>query len=125
MIDLNILGSGLIIASVTGLTYLAYKHPAAYERIFLWIIAAMTLFLIAAFIWDTSRSQAYIDMLPFISSGKDFESASESRNAARKAMDDGQILDATIFILYFGFNLYLLFLAILPVILGKNKQEQK
>jgi UDP-N-acetylmuramyl pentapeptide phosphotransferase/UDP-N-acetylglucosamine-1-phosphate transferase len=52
------IGASLILAAISGLSYLAYKHPKAYSRLYipLCLIGVIALALIG--IWDTALSVA-------------------------------------------------------------------
>lgn len=117
MLDLGTLGSGLVIAGITGLTYLAYKHPLAYEKIYKGLILIIVLITFSGLALDWGRYQAYIDISDFLSNG--------DRVAARKVIDDGVVFDLTFVLLIGGFAIYLILLSCLPLILGKNNQEHK
>jgi hypothetical protein len=51
--------SGLVLAALSGLTVLAYKHPAAYSKVSLGVIIGLVCVMIGCNIWNTAVGVAY------------------------------------------------------------------
>jgi len=59
--------SGIVVGALTGLTYLAYKHPEAYQKRIYWmIVGPLFLFMIAATIWSAGVLSAYAVLISLI-----------------------------------------------------------
>jgi len=105
--------SGLALAALSALTFVAYKHPAGYQRLakpIRWIVQAI---LLAAMIWDVSSMRTLNNLYQFIDMSK--------LNDAKAAVDNIQILNGYVFGAYIVGMLYLEFLCFLPEILGDEK----
>ena len=105
---------GLIVAAISGLTFLAYKHPQAYHKIHTWLMYTSYAFIATALIWDFSGSATIGAMLPFVGAGK--------IDDALKAASELRILNWGVWLGYSMFISYLLFLDNLPLILGNKKK---
>ncbi len=112
---MDALVSGLAIAALSGITYVAYKHPAAFNRLFLPILAGSCAFFLGVLLWDGSSDVTLVAVAQFIPQA-DFA-------AARAAAGRYHFLDPSYFlVIYFGFVAYMMFLGNLPRLL-KEKHE--
>lgn len=108
---------GLALAAISGLTFVAYKHPEGYTRLLKPIgIVSQAIFL-AALIWDISGTRAYFRLYDYLEPIK--------REAAKAAVDNAEFLNGYIVAGYMAAGLYLGFLAFLPQILGEEKPPKK
>jgi protein-S-isoprenylcysteine O-methyltransferase Ste14 len=58
--------SGIVVAALSGLGFLAYKHPRAYKKLY-WPLSIISLALfLGAIVWDKSNSTAHVAALPYI-----------------------------------------------------------
>jgi len=105
---------GLIVAALSGLTFLAYKHPKAYQKIFTWLMWSSWALIAGLLIWDFSITRTMGVMLPFVESGK--------IDQAVKASHELSILNLQLIVEFALCQFYLVFLVSLPLILGSEKQ---
>lgn len=59
---------GLILTMLTGLTYLAYKHPNAYQKLFSWIFISLLLIVIALHVWNVAIGKSFVSIISYIES---------------------------------------------------------
>src|SRR2546425_7234826 len=52
------LAASLILAAISGISYLAYKYPKAYSRLYPWLFAIVAIPYLAIGLWDTALSAA-------------------------------------------------------------------
>lgn len=112
----NIL-SGIILASITGITYVAYKHPKGYRRISSKLTALIFLVFVGGSIWNAAVAKTFHVVYEFIDRAKLSE--------ARLAQTSIEIHYAWFFTSLIGCLLYLLFLGLLPVILDLKEDEEQ
>ena len=104
---------GIALATLSALTFVAYKHPEGYQRLakpIRWVVPAV---FIAAVIWDVSSMRTMGNLYQFIDGAK--------LNDAKAAAENTQFLNRYIFGAYLAAVLYLEFLAFLPQFLGEEK----
>ena len=108
--------AGLLLATVSGLTYLAYKHPHAYRKLWppLWITLVGAYVLINA--WMSGAKEAHIRLIPLIDMSKQ-----EEAHAAIEAMLPRWWVVCVIFL---GGVLYLGFLRYLPQLLKEEQDKE-
>lgn len=113
------LASGLIIAAITGLTFLAYKYPHAYKEISLpSLIFKFGLILsIASLLWNYSISITFSKLSPYIKENE-FIAAQENIN---KINIPNSILLIGIAV-FLAAWLYFVFLSILPWLIKKKEE---
>ncbi|MCW5693821.1 MAG: hypothetical protein KIT48_15785 [Pseudolabrys sp.] len=99
----------LIVAALSALTWLAYKHPPAFKMIAAFPMIAVTLIYVAFAIWEFGVSKGYSKMLEFLKPG--------SFDEAQKQVDELRVLTGWHGAAVFCFNLYMVFLINLPAIL--------
>ena len=66
----NMPNASIVLAALSGLTFLAYNHPAAYQRLAALIFAAIFLIGLAFWIWDAGSMHAYKSVEPLIVAAK-------------------------------------------------------
>lgn len=59
--------TGLVLAAVTGLAWLAYHHPVQFLPIAVFLKWGTTIFFALASAWGIGANQAFITMLPYLS----------------------------------------------------------
>ena len=112
---LETLITGLALAAVSAITYLAYKHPAAYGKIYkpLSVLNLIILTLIAS--WTFGVQHAFTQLTPLIEISK-FPQMDEAMN---RLMYRWWVILAV----YFGVTFYLTLLSYLPKLLEQKKKE--
>jgi hypothetical protein len=71
MLDATV--SGLIILAVSGLSFMAYKHPGAYHRVHYWLMAIPPAVLFGCLLWNMAVSETYYALREFIQGEKALE----------------------------------------------------
>lgn len=109
--------SGLILAGVSGITFIAYKHHSGYTKIYPIIHYGALLVLIVGTAWNYAVDYTWIELHDFIKT--------ESGSAALQAREElkihfGWLLSGTL-----GVVLYAYFLGHLPKILGGDTNNEK
>jgi hypothetical protein len=103
----------ILVPALSGLTFLAYKHPKAYDTLWLVLNIILIVVFVGANICDESNTYAYTAVIPYITSGKFAE--------VNKAVSDQKLLSGAIYLLAIVLACYLLFLHFLPSLLGEDK----
>ena|SRR5713226_6225404 len=106
---------GLIVAALSGLTFLAYKHPLAYHKIYTWLMYVLYAFAAVGMIWDWSNAVTTGAIYQFV--------GLEKIDEVTKITSELKIFSRTMWIGWFLFMMYLLFLDNLPLILGNKKKQ--
>jgi hypothetical protein len=109
--------SGIVVAAVSGLGFLAYKHSRAYKKLY-WPLSIISLALfLGAIVWDKSNSTAHVTALPYI--------PREMLAEADKAITDKTFFGGPKHPVYIGIGMclifYLTFLYYLPLLFDDNK----
>ena len=106
---------GLFVAAISGITFIAYKHPTGYQRLF-WLLGIIFgIASVAGIIWDTSSAATAFALRPFIPPA--------NRAAALAALDNP--IERT-WAIWSGLTfLYLLFLLGLPRLLREQQPPNK
>jgi len=106
----------LAIITIVALTYLAYKHPKRYERLFnpLYIIIFMVYACLS--IWNTGTTFSLLMLNPFIKEGK--------IEQAKATIESLQIPWIPLHTIVWFLFIYLLFLSFLPRLLEKRRKKQ-
>jgi hypothetical protein len=107
--------SGLAIAILTGLTILAYRHPAGYKKLGIALMAILTVGIFAILLWDSAIEATVNELRTFFKDG----SALQVGEAVTKI----QIPMSWAFGIWAGSLFYLMFLFFLPDILGLEKRS--
>jgi hypothetical protein len=109
----------LIVAAVSGVTYVAYKHPEAYQRIDRWLTAAFAIWAVGLIVFTVGVAVGSYLMRPYMGANRDAEIV-----LVQTQFRHG--VDAIAWPVV-GVMLYSWFLSILPKILGlkKNKADDE
>lgn len=75
--------ASVLLAGITALGVLAYKHPAAYARIFIPFVIVLTIVFLCTFSWNYGTIKAHIALIKFITPGE--------KNAATHAINSLQV----------------------------------
>ena len=104
--------SGLILAALSGLTFLAYRHPEAYEKIYVPFVLAYGVIFIGTVGWNFGVLKTTYAVLDEI--GYNFLDDAEK---AKERL----LLPEWLWLVLIGLYLYMTFLATLPKITGAQK----
>ncbi|SRR6266446_4505551 len=113
---LETVAAGLILAAVSGITYLAYKHPPAFRKLFypmLGLIIAPQIILGA---WALGVSHSYATIYRFIDRTK--------WNEADAAINSITPREWLVSLVLFGSLAYLAFLRALPLLIHEKKEAE-
>lgn len=102
-------------AAISGLTFLAYKHPDAYESIYKYLNGTLILSTFSVVLWNSAVSYTFIQISTVVR-----ESGYDIYSSAEKTVDSLQVPFTTIAVIYLCISFYLLFLRVLPDILKKE-----
>lgn len=106
---------GLVLAFVSGLAYIAYRHPSGYAKIWPWVWVVLTVGYIAALTWSFAVRATKNALMQFIESPRE--------DKALVAVNGLELPDLWILGIYLASFFYLFFLAHLPHILGSNDKK--
>lgn len=98
-----------LLSLLTGITYIAYKHPPGYRKIYIVLGLAFGLAGIFDFFWSTASNTTFKAVRPYIAPDK-----AEAALVAAKAVQIPLWVSGMII----GVAAYLVLLAFLPQILG-------
>jgi hypothetical protein len=62
--------SGIVLASVTGLTALAFKHPRAFARLYPYLFLAVSVLFMGFTVWHFAVHFTWTTLIPFIQQGQ-------------------------------------------------------
>jgi hypothetical protein len=113
---LETLITGLALAAVSCVTYLAYKHPSAYRKIYWPLTTLICVILLVNSIWTFGVQSAYTQLTPLIEVSK-FPQMDEAMN--RIMYRFWVVLAACT-----GATWYLVLLKYLPKLLEQEKKER-
>jgi hypothetical protein len=102
---------GLVLAILSGVTFVAYRHPAAYIYFHAALVGALVLGIMAVSVWEFGTTVAYSRLIEFIKP--------ESRSDAHKKIEKLRLIKGWTWAAFFGLILYLQFLSYLPRLLGE------
>ena len=107
------LAQGIILAALSGITFVAYKHPEAYSKLYWWLLALSALANVAGTAYDVGISDAIHAL-----------SMAKSMDAAQRVLAVDAIgprsLPGWIYAVLWGLVLYFLFLSSFPAWLTKT-----
>lgn len=103
--------SGLILAAISGVTFLAYKHHSGYMKIYYFIHYGALLLMLLGFVWNAGVDITWVELSEFI--------VRDNTIDAIQARDDIKISYIWLVAGGLGVVLYAFFLGHLPWILGK------
>src|ERR1700730_3820736 len=101
----------IAVPALSGLTFLAYKHPKAYEKLGFGLFMILLPTIVVSFIWGLSNNFAYTAAIPYIPSDKIAE--------ATKAINGERLLSVPLFVSLCLLAGYLLFFWYLPELLAR------
>ena len=104
--------AGLILAAVSALGVLAYRHPGAYAKIFVPLLMIATGVTLIGLGWALGSGAAFYSVASYIDIGK--------WEAAKQAVADYSP-PPWAFFLNMAFIAYLLFLAYLPTLIDRDR----
>lgn len=110
---------GLLLMAVSGLAFVAYRHPEIYEEVlFNKLIGTVLAIYLATSIWSVSNSVTFIALAPFIAEGK--------IDAAKKVAEEASIPFGYAMLTFFGIYVYLFLLSWLArqFLKAHNKKEK-
>ena len=110
--------SSLIVAALSGLAFLAYRHPRAFKPVHRLIKYLGASIFIGIAIWNSALSYAYVKVIPFlVKDGGALKSAEVAINSL--AVPFG----ITLFT-YLALTIFLIFLEALPNLIGTEHQAK-
>ena len=101
----------VVMPAIGGITYLAYKHPKAYRRIFLILVLVSCVVLFGALVWNAGVNVTFMELLDTV--------RADSVLAAREKIRSMRIPSGYCFA-GTGWLFYLLFLKQLPELLKEE-----
>lgn len=108
----NVLG-GLVLAGVSGLVFLAYEHPKGYQRIYIWLRDAV------AMVWVALIGREIGFMESELVATRVF--GLDGSDKLSEGLQAHQFGVFPVLVVGFGILVFLLFLALLPVIIYGNE----
>lgn len=114
---LETLITGLALAAVSSITYVAYKHPSAYRKLYQPLTWLSLTILSVIGIWTFGAQSAYTQLIPLIEASK-FHQMEEALSRITYRW-------WVVFAVCVGANLFLLLLSYLPKLLEKELEEEK
>ena len=115
--DADKLFPALVLAALSGISWLAYRHPIAYGRLYWPITGTIWLVFMACLVWDAGTSHGAFAIMPLVPLEKHAEAS-----ATREAL---QIVGLNVLLGYVALSAYLIFLNFLPHLLRENKGDKK
>lgn len=109
--------ASLVVAALGGLTWLAYRHPKALDRLYWPIVGTAMAMFLGGLVWDGSNAAARNAIIPFVSSDKS--------GIAKAASDALVVLNLPLVLYLVGINFYMFFLSYLPRLIGEEKPRDK
>jgi hypothetical protein len=103
--------SGLVLAGLSGLTWIAYNHSGVYIYFAVPILAVISLIFFGTTLWEIGVNSTHSRLMKFIKS--------DEREKSSEAVDGLLIINHWTFIGYFALSGYIVFLYFLPRILGQ------
>ena|SRR2546421_537687 len=106
--------AGLLVASISGLALLAYRHPPGYKRLYIILMIAISAAYLLIGLWDIACEISYGQVITFL---KD-NAYDDARSAVRRV----QINLVWTSLAAVGAYVYLNFLLYLPKLLENNEE---
>ena len=110
------LAAGLLLAGISGLTLLAYRHPPAFAKLYFPLLGLDFFGLSVVAAWDAGVNYAQARLAQFISPEKLSEADALIRSTAPRWW--------LVMVIFTGVNFYLLFLYLLPLLIGDKKEKR-
>jgi hypothetical protein len=114
------LASGVALAALSALTFLAYKHYSAFRILGCIVLGALLLGQAVALAYDIGAMHGFLNTLKFVDAGRMQE--------AKIASDEAKLITLPIFAAWTAACVYVGFLFYLPQLLGDQKppnQQEK
>lgn len=102
--------TALAVAAISGLSFIAYRHPEAYSRMFASLIYSLTILMGGWCVWCVAVSVTYSHMLPFV-------------GEIQKASDAIEVLQPSVVVVlptFIAAFAYLCFLRFLPNLINSK-----
>ena len=109
--------TGLALAAVSAITFIAYKHPSAYRKVYHPLTYVISAILIVMGIWTFSAQSAYTQLIPLIEASK--------LHQMEEWMGRITYRWWVVFAACVGANLYLLMLSRLPKLFAQDLEQEK
>ena len=107
--------SGLLLAAVSGLSLVAYKHPNAYARIYLPLLSILGVFLASAIAWNAGILFSVAKLLPFV--------PAEQTAAAKFIAEELSIPALPLVVTPLAISAFLIVLLLLPRLIAEDKKK--
>lgn len=62
--------TGLVLAGVSGLTALAFRHPRAFARLFPYLIVGVSTIYLGLTVWHLAVHMTWVALIPFLDQGE-------------------------------------------------------
>ena len=98
----------LLTMFLSGLAFVAYRHPSSFPRIWDILLLLVGVVFVVALIWDGAVLQTYHSLLQFI--------GFENREQAEQRFNSLRLMHLNFFLYVFGFVLYTFVLRLLPLL---------
>lgn len=106
---------GVLLATITALALLAYKHPTAYARIFLPFVIVLGILFLCTFFWNYGTLKAHIALIKFL--------PADELDAADHAINSLQV--PYLIPIFFTVVAYLYLLRFLPLLLQSSEGDKE
>jgi len=107
--------TGLILAAVSGLTFVAYKHPSGFDKLANILHIAAVSILIGLTIWNIAIDKAHIQLMKLLQEG--------ALDKAQLALDEISLPTGWIIATFLAFEFYILFLSYLPNLVKHDENK--
>jgi hypothetical protein len=115
---LETLVTSLILALISSLAYLAYKHPKAYAKIYAPILVSMLCVLIALTAWDAALTFAYRPVAKLAKSTEELDTMGQALDSVKVSRSVWPVPA-----IWFLLQAYLYVLSRLPSILADEEND--
>ena len=106
--------SGIFLAFISAITFVAYKHPKSYPVLQLFLLIGVIALLSGAFIWDLASEKAFVALVPHI--------PKENLRKAYDAWHEATVLNGPMFFGVVALAGYILILRSLPWLLSEDDE---
>ena len=115
---LNTIIPSLVVLSVSGITFIAYKHPNAYQKMFKYLMIIASIVYLGFILWSVAVRYTEIAVLEIV--------PLDSQNAIKSAVSALKFRYLNVSIIFFCSSLYLLILTFLSFIrIPEDKEHYK
>jgi hypothetical protein len=123
IMEIKTLMLALLVPAITGLAFIAYKHPLGFRKIAIGLAYLLTLFLICIFAYSYGSSSSSVSYLKEQLQSSPNDKISSFEYNINNAFRCKEVTNTTI-VVYFISMVYLAFLYFLPYILGIQIQQK-